>query len=152
MTNSNPFETTDNAFEQLQAQGLPRHEDYQFDFGTNDNPFEQLTGLNAVNLNTINVVVKATLPFATELELEEASDKTLLTTALRSELQLLGSVIHHLDVNDTSIDFTANLPTHLSVEKLIRSSETKLQTVWLMEKKQSLLFQTANAESVAAIH
>jgi hypothetical protein len=97
--------------------------------------------------NVINVLVNVTLT-ANAVELDD-DEKTLLKIALRSELQLLGTTIRHLEITDTRIDFTAQLPPHLSIEKLIRNSETKLQTIWLIEKRQSLLFDTACVSSVA---
>jgi hypothetical protein len=157
VSNFNPFEKLNSVDENVESQN-PFFEDEPNNVFSADNPFPKLEFPFPGIFNTtpkassgINVVVKVSLVPATELELE-ANGKTMLTIALRSELQLLGSMIHNLDITDTSIEFTVKLSPNLTVEKLIRSSETKLQTVWLMEKKQSLLFQTANAESVAAIH
>jgi hypothetical protein len=73
----------------------------------------------------------------------------LLKNMLKSELQLLGSDAISIFVSKDVIDLKVKLPLNLSIERLCRAVENRLQTSWLMRKKTPIFFTTPLVKSIA---
>ena len=94
-----------------------------------------------------SVVIEISLrPFGA-VDLDDEAE--FLKTMLKGELQLLGSDAISIVVANNVIDLKVKLPLNLSIERLYRALENRLQTSWLMRKKTPIFFTTPLVKSLA---
>ena len=76
-------------------------------------------------------------------------DAEFLKNILKSELQLLGSDAISIVVAKDVIDLKVKLPLNLSIERLYRALENRIQTSLLMRNKNPIFFTTPLVKSIA---
>ena len=94
-----------------------------------------------------SVLIKFSLQPLGAVDLDD--DAEFLKNILKSELQLLGSDAISIVVANNVIDLKVKLPLNLSIERLYRALENRIQTSWLMRKKTPIFFTTPLVKSFA---
>ena len=94
-----------------------------------------------------SVVIKISLQPLGAVDLDDEAE--FLKTMLKGELKLLGSDAISIVVANNVIDLKVKLPLNLSIERLYRALENRLQTSWLMRKKTPIFLTTPLVKSIA---
>ena len=94
-----------------------------------------------------SVVIKISLQPLGAVDLDD--DSEFLKNILKSELQLLGSDAISIVVAKDVIDLKVKLPLNLSIERLYRALENRIQTSLLMRNKNPIFFTTPLVKSIA---
>lgn len=94
-----------------------------------------------------SVVIEISLQPLGAVDLDDEAE--FLKNILKSELQLLGSDAISIVVANNVIDLKVKLPLNLSIERMYRALENRLQTSWLMRKKTPIFLTTPLVKSLA---
>lgn len=94
-----------------------------------------------------SVVIEISLRPLGAVDLDDEAE--FLKNILKSELQLLGSDAISIVVANNVIDLKVKLPLNLSIERMYRALENRLQTSWLMRKKTPIFLTTPLVKSLA---